>query len=140
MARACDAVGIKMLVSNIPEGEQAVKVGNTLGDKTRKVVGFVDLAHSDPAEWIRAQKRDWVLVAIEQCEGAKDYREFRHSDNYPTMYFIGNESYGIPEYALNLMDECVTIPQTGHCGSLNAVSSLEIVLYTHNVPVKNIPE
>ena len=135
VARTCDAVGIKLYVLNSPEGKYSVKIGNVLGDKFGKIVKFID--HKiNRIQYLRDKKEEgFQLVALELAEGAIDYRDFEYGITMPTLYFIGNERDGVPDEALDLMDEILVIPQCGRNGALNVATAIDIVLYTHNAPL-----
>ncbi len=66
-------------------------------------------------------------MAIEQSDQSLDYRKVDYS--FPLALLIGNESYGISQETLRLVDGVLEIPMWGFNVSLNVMISLAIVLW-----------
>ena len=67
------------------------------------------------------------IFAIEQSDQSLDYRKTSYS--FPLALVIGNESYGVSQEALGLVDKVLEVPMWGFNVSLNAMISLAIVLW-----------
>ncbi len=67
------------------------------------------------------------IFAVEQSENSVDYREADYSE--PVALLVGNETYGVTEETLELVDQIVEIPMWGINKSLNVIVSAAIVSY-----------
>ena len=67
------------------------------------------------------------VFAIEQSDLSLDYRKIDYS--FPLALVIGNETYGVGDEVLELVDQLLEIPMWGFNVSLNAMISLAIVLW-----------
>lgn len=75
----------------------------------------------------RNRPADIQFVAIEQDKKSVDYRKVRYS--LPLAFVIGNESDGISQETLKLVDHVAEIPMWGINKSLNVIVSAAIVGY-----------
>lgn len=66
------------------------------------------------------------VVAIEQAEGSKDFREVDFRE--PVAFVVGHETEGVSRRILDMVDEVVEIPMFGVNKSLNVMVSLAMVL------------
>lgn len=76
---------------------------------------------------VKVQSAKCKVVAIEQSEKSVDFRKTDYSE--PMAFVVGNETEGISEEVLELVDQIVEIPMFGVNKSLNVMVSLAIVLY-----------
>lgn len=67
------------------------------------------------------------VFAVEQTEKSQDYRRVDYKS--PAAFLFGNESYGLSETALGLIDVAVEIPMYGFNKSLNVMVAAGLVLY-----------
>jgi len=67
------------------------------------------------------------ILAVEQAENSVDYREADYTE--PVALLVGNETYGVTEDTLKLVDQIVEIPMWGINKSLNVIVSAAIVSY-----------
>ncbi|EEC45439.1 predicted protein, partial [Phaeodactylum tricornutum CCAP 1055/1] len=73
----------------------------------------------DLANWLRcARNLGYYIVGIEQTSSSVSLCEFQYPDA-PTVLLLGKEKEGIPVEYLQLVDQCVEIPQLGIIRSLN---------------------
>lgn len=83
----------------------------------------------DAAKLIAHLKEEGIaIVAVEQREGAIDYRDF--VQNRDTAYIFGNERDGVPEDLSMHADAVVDLPMAGSKESLNVATAAGIVLYS----------
>ncbi len=75
---------------------------------------------------IRKLKRIKV-IAVEQTASALDYRRLKYK--FPLAFIFGNETYGLKEETLSLVDGAVEVPMYGINKSLNVMVAAGIVLY-----------
>ncbi len=68
-----------------------------------------------------------TVFAVEQSDQSLDYRKIDYS--FPLALVIGNETYGIGDEVLDLVDQVLEIPMWGFNISLNVMISLAIVLW-----------
>ncbi|MCF7860539.1 TrmH family RNA methyltransferase [Patescibacteria group bacterium] len=78
-----------------------------------------------------------AVVAVEQTEGALDYRQTKYQR--PTAFVFGNESYGLSEEILQVVDKSVEIPMYGFNKSLNVMVAAGLVLYEALNSFPNLP-
>jgi 23S rRNA (guanosine2251-2'-O)-methyltransferase len=76
---------------------------------------------------LRRENPKIKILAIEQSDQSLDYRKVDYS--FPLALLIGNESYGISQETLRLVDGVLEIPMWGFNVSLNVMISLAIVLW-----------
>lgn len=67
------------------------------------------------------------IYAVEQSSKAKNYLKIKYKK--PLAFIFGNESEGLPENILKLVDATVEIPMYGFNKSLNVMIAAGIVLY-----------
>lgn len=75
------------------------------------------------------RKQGYRILAIEQASNSVQLNDFKpHTDQKYALIF-GNEVNGVSEEAMQLIDECIEIPQFGTKHSFNIVVSAGIVLW-----------
>lgn len=67
------------------------------------------------------------IIAVEQTAGAIDYRRLKY--RFPLAFIFGNETNGLSDNILNLVDAAVEVPMYGINKSLNVMVAAGIVLY-----------
>ncbi|MEK7630719.1 MAG: TrmH family RNA methyltransferase [Patescibacteria group bacterium] len=73
------------------------------------------------------KKEDFYIVALEQHEGAIDYRKFR--PRFPLALVAGNEVRGLSGLLLEKTDASIVIPMRGAKESLNVSVAVGIAVY-----------
>jgi len=101
---------------------RAMRLGNTIG------LHNTLWSAVDPEAWLRAKPRTHTIVAVELASDAVPLRTVGVATN-PTVLVIGNETTGIPGWALELCDYAVEIPMSGVGNSLNVAVAASLVLY-----------
>jgi len=74
------------------------------------------------------------IIAIEQSKDSIPYTKAEYS--MPVALIVGNETFGLSEQTLSLVDQIVEIPMWGINKSLNVIVSAAIVGY-HAISTKN---
>ena len=67
------------------------------------------------------------VVAIEQAEGSKNFKEVSYTE--PVAFVIGHETDGVDPETIKACDEVVELPMLGVNKSLNVMVSLAVVLF-----------
>jgi tRNA (guanosine-2'-O-)-methyltransferase len=123
LLRTCDAVGACLVVPRRPWIDQALARGNTLRQPS--------CVHRirDPLDWLTAQRRRGAaVVGVELADDAVRLGDLPAA-RQRTVMVLGNESEGIPDEALPLLDTIVEIPMVGTGLSLNVAVAGSLVLY-----------
>lgn len=71
--------------------------------------------------------KGYKIIGIEQTSQSKCLTKYKFPKKYCLV--LGNERTGIPADLINIMDECIEIPQFGIIRSLNVHVSGSIVLW-----------
>lgn len=74
-------------------------------------------------------KQGYRIVAVEQTEGSIRLNDFRPEPGQKLAILFGNEVNGIDEHALQLIRECIEIPQFGTKHSINVSVAVGIVIW-----------
>ena len=76
---------------------------------------------------ISYKKMGYKVIGLEQTQNSIDVRKFKFEEK--SVIVLGNEKEGIPQEIINLIDNCVIIPQYGNIRSLNVHVSAAIMLW-----------
>jgi len=76
---------------------------------------------------INYKKMGYKVIGLEQTQNSIDVRKFKFEEK--SIIVLGNEKEGIPQDIINLIDNCVIIPQYGNIRSLNVHVSAAIMLW-----------
>lgn len=106
------------------------------------------LGAEDSVEWRHFEStKDVVLelktnniqiVAIEQAKESISLNEFQIKSDKPIAVIFGNEVEGVSDDVMEIVDECIEIPQYGTKHSLNISVSAGIVIWDLFQKMKNI--
>ena len=91
---------------------------------TMASLGRINIIYGDIVQELQKQsniKKYAAVLAGKNLEGFEKIKE--------GILIIGNESKGISSAVMELVDEKITIPKTGHAESLNAAVATGIILY-----------
>jgi tRNA guanosine-2'-O-methyltransferase len=81
--------------------------------------------------WLRDRKEEgYFIVGLEQTSSSVSLSEFKFPDR-PTVLLLGKEKEGIPVEYLQVVDQCLEIPQFGIIRSLNVHVSGAIAIWEH---------
>jgi 23S rRNA (guanosine2251-2'-O)-methyltransferase len=75
------------------------------------------------------KKENYKIIAIEQAEGSIHLNNFQPDSKQKYALILGNEVDGVSDEAMELIDECIEIPQFGTKHSFNVVVTTGIVLW-----------
>ena len=73
------------------------------------------------------KKMGYTIIGLEQTQNSIDIRNYKFREK--TVIVLGNEKQGIPQDIINLIDNCIIIPQYGNIRSLNVHVSAAIMLW-----------
>ena len=76
---------------------------------------------------ISYKKMGYTIIGLEQTQNSIDIKNYKFHEK--TVIVLGNEKEGIPQDIINLIDNCVIIPQYGNIRSLNVHVSAAIMLW-----------
>lgn len=76
-----------------------------------------------------ARAEGYTLIAIEQAEGSVPLNDFRPVKEKKYAFIFGNEINGVEQNVMDIVDECIEIPQFGTKHSFNISVSAGIVLW-----------
>lgn len=75
------------------------------------------------------RSKNYKVIAIEQAENSQFLNSYSPSPDEKYALILGNEVHGVSDEAMEMIDECLEIPQYGTKHSLNVVVSAGIVLW-----------
>lgn len=75
------------------------------------------------------QENNYHIIAIEQAVNSNSLSKFKFSLNKKYALILGNEIKGVSQEVMNIIDECIEIPQEGTKHSLNVSISGGIVMW-----------
>lgn len=75
----------------------------------------------------RLKKGGVQIIALENTNGAADYREFK--PKFPAVLIIGNEVRGLSKQLLAKTDQVIAIPMRGRKESLNVSVAFGVAVY-----------
>lgn len=75
------------------------------------------------------QKENYHVIAIEQAEGSTALQDFQWPKDKKIALVFGNEVRGVGQKAMDLVDECIEVPQFGTKHSFNISVCAGIVIW-----------
>lgn len=75
------------------------------------------------------QKKNYLILAVEQAEGAVPLDEIRLQDDGKYALVFGHEIRGVDQQIVDRSDQCIEIPQFGTKHSLNISVAAGIVIW-----------
>jgi len=80
--------------------------------------------------WLKQRKKEgYTIVGVEQTSSSKCLSHVKFEGK--SVLLLGKEKEGIPQQYLNIVDQCVEIPQLGIIRSLNVHVSAAIVMWEY---------
>jgi len=104
-----------------------------------KWLPIIEVQQEDLMQWLEDKKAEgWSLLGVEQTANSHNLIEYKFPRR--SVLLLGKEKEGIPVEYLNMLDECIHIPQLGVLRSLNVHVSGSIMLfeYTRQQLLKNL--
>lgn len=133
LIRSCDAFGVNGLV--VTGHAVDIYSPETISATTGSffALPIVRLAsHEDLITWIReVKKRFSDLQIIGTDEKGKNSID-NHDFTKPTIFLVGNETWGLSTAYKALSDDMINIPMQGSVSSLNVSCATSIMLYEAN--------
>ncbi|MBM3420584.1 MAG: RNA methyltransferase [Bacteroidetes bacterium] len=75
------------------------------------------------------KKEGYIIISVEQAEGAISLEEFRFRKGKRYAIIFGHEINGVAQEVIDISDACIEIPQFGTKHSLNIAVAAGIVLW-----------
>lgn len=118
--RIADWFGIENLVcsTGCADMYNAKVVQSTMGS-----LGRVNVIYTNLTEWLSEHNEVKIYSASLEGKDVKDFGKLKEG-----ILIIGNESNGVSDDVLKLVNEKITIPKTGEAESLNAAVATGILL------------
>lgn len=98
---------------------------------------FVGIPHMNPSQtqellpWLRTKQQEgYSIVGLEQTSSSKLIEEYEFPEK--TVLLLGKEKEGIPVRFLELVNQCIEIPQLGIIRSLNVHVSAAICVWEYS--------
>ena len=130
LCRTCEVFGASRLVL----GNKHVvseKDFKSVSVSSEKWVDLEDVKIRDLEMYLlRMKKEGFTIVGVEQTAQSKKLTDFQFPRN--TVLVLGNEKAGIPVGIIQLLDECVEIPQHGIIRSLNVHVSGALLIWEYS--------
>lgn len=80
--------------------------------------------------WLRDRKGEgYYVVGLEQTSSSVPLTDYAFPDDKPIVLLLGKEKEGIPVEYLQIVDQCIEIPQLGIIRSLNVHVSGAIAIW-----------
>lgn len=124
LLRTCEATGACLAVPKLPWVPEAIERSYTF--KHPACVHWT----GDQLAWLQKQAQDpnTDVLAVELAEGATRLADLPAAKRR-TVMVLGHEQTGIPDEALEFIENCVEIPMIGTGFSLNVAVAGSMVLY-----------
>lgn len=125
LMRTAEALGVEELILTgiTPTPEHNSKVA-----KTSKEAEIPHIHIEDAQNYLKDIKsKGYKVYAIEKTSNSKPVKKFNFE--FPLLFIVGNEEFGISKELLALSDEIIHIPMLGKKNSLNVSVAAGIVLY-----------
>lgn len=125
MLRTCEAAGSCFYVPHYPWVPEALGRGYTI--KQRACVHWI---RPNALGWLAAQQArgDTKILGVELADEATRLADLKPAMQR-TIMVLGHEKTGIPDEALDYLDEAVEIPMIGSGTTLNVAVAGSLVLY-----------
>jgi tRNA G18 (ribose-2'-O)-methylase SpoU len=75
------------------------------------------------------KRTGYKVLAIEQAEGSKSLSDFSPDPSGKYAFVFGNEVFGVEDSVMDIVDDCLEIPQYGAKHSFNISVSVGIILW-----------
>ena len=97
---------------------------------SEKWLPIYEVQEKDLYSWLEFQKsKGYVILGLEQTANSKMLHEYKFPSK--CVLLLGKEKEGIPQKYLNILDQCIEIPQFGVIRSLNVHVSGALCLWEY---------
>jgi len=129
LCRTCEIFGVgKMTVPSMSVVKEKDFTGISV--TAESWIPLEGVAEPNLADYLSELKRNgWTIVAIEQASKSVPLQNFSFPQKCAIL--LGKEREGVPVDLLNLVDECVEIPQHGLIRSFNVHVTGAMVLWEY---------
>ncbi|XP_066928393.1 probable methyltransferase TARBP1 [Clytia hemisphaerica] len=137
LARTSEIFGVKRLVigSNRYLGDPSFKSLSVTSEKWLDIEQVIPIKLASYLDEMRNE--GYTIVGVEQTANSQMIGQFKFPPK--SVLVLGNEKTGIPVEIIQLLDECVEIPQLGIIRSLNVHISGAIMIWEyckqHSLPI-----
>lgn len=126
--RTADGFAIeKIILCGITGQPPHREIEKTALGATQSIDWFYEKNISDAVSQLRAE--NFQIIAIEQADNSVYLDEYLPDPNKKYALILGNEVNGVSDEAMEMIDNCIEIPQFGTKHSLNVVVSAGIILW-----------
>jgi len=126
--RLADAVAAeKVILCGTTEIPPHTRIKKASINTTEWVVWSYENSAIDAIKKLREEVPNIQVVAVEQSEKSVPYYTIPYS--FPVALLVGNETHGVSQEVLAMVDHIAEIPMWGVNKSLNVMVSLGIVLF-----------
>lgn len=123
LLRSCEATGACLVIPHYPWVPAALSKGYTITQR-----GDVHWCRPNALGWLEAQKsKGFKVIGLELADEAIRFHDLKMAQE-KTILVLGHEATGIPDEALEYLDECVEIPMIGTGTTLNVACAATAVL------------
>ncbi|KAK3700694.1 hypothetical protein QZH41_015635 [Actinostola sp. cb2023] len=129
LCRTSEIFGVRKLVlgSNEMLKDQNFK---KLSVSSSKWVDVEQVRPVDLKDYLQSmQRQGYTLIGVEQTANSKPLTHYKFP--HDALLLLGNEKEGIPADLIQLLDECVEIPQVGIIRSLNVHVSGALLIWEY---------
>jgi len=125
LLRTCEAAGACMYVPHYPWVPQALGKGYTISQRA-----CVHWVRPNPLRWLEVQheRDDTDIIGVELADEAIRLADLKPA-RQRTVMVLGHEKTGIPDEAMQFLDQAVEIPMLGAGTTLNVAVAGSLVLY-----------
>eukprot|EP00117_Sycon_ciliatum_P003288 scpid11113/ scgid1471/ Probable methyltransferase TARBP1; TAR RNA-binding protein 1; TAR RNA-binding protein of 185 kDa len=130
LCRTCEIFGVSKLVipnKHILEDKRF----SALSVTSEKWIPIQEVKPTEVRDYVRYMRDEcgYSIVGVEQTAHSRSLEHYQFKQK--TLLLLGNEREGIPVELIQLMDECVEIPQLGVIRSLNVHVSGAILVWEY---------
>ena len=124
LLRSCEATGACLVIPHYPWVPQALNKGYTISQR-----GDVHWCRPNALGWLEAQKnKGFRIIGLELADEAIRFHDLKMARE-KTILVLGHENSGIPDEAVDLLDNCIEIPMIGTGTTLNVACAATLALY-----------
>jgi len=129
LARTCEIFNATALVFSSRKFERDPAFQD-ISVTAEKWVPIWEVPENELGQFLEDKKNEgWALLGVEQTANSKSLTEYKFPKK--SVLLLGKEKEGIPVEFIQMLDECIEIPQLGIIRSLNVHVSGSIMLWEY---------